>query len=124
MSLTTQQQDFSARLNAALEKASIKPSPTSLARAFNACTTESPVTVHAVRKWLVGEAIPTQAKLLTLAGITGADPYWLRYGGDMPELKLVEMNAEAREVASAVMKLQPTQRRAVLAMIKTIPGAV
>ncbi|MBI3230984.1 MAG: hypothetical protein HYZ45_12655, partial [Burkholderiales bacterium] len=40
-----------------------------------------PITVHAARKWIVGEAIPTQEKLRTLANWLGAPAEWLRFGG-------------------------------------------
>jgi transcriptional regulator with XRE-family HTH domain len=38
------------------------------------------VTVHAARKWLLGEAIPTQDKLQALAAWLGVEPNWLRFG--------------------------------------------
>jgi len=38
------------------------------------------VTVHAARKWLLGEAIPTQARLQVLANWLGLSAAWLRFG--------------------------------------------
>ncbi len=38
--------------------------------------------MHAARKWLVGEAIPTQDKLRTLADWLHVPIDWLRFGGD------------------------------------------
>ncbi len=35
---------------------------------------------HTGRKWLLGEAIPTQEKLIVLAAMLGVQPDWLRYG--------------------------------------------
>ena len=37
--------------------------------------------MHAARKWLVGEAIPTQDKLRTLADWLHVPIDWLRFGG-------------------------------------------
>lgn len=38
------------------------------------------MTVHAARKWLLGEAIPTQARLQVLANWLGLSAAWLRFG--------------------------------------------
>lgn len=38
------------------------------------------VTVCAVRKWLMGESIPTQDKMTVLARWLGKAPDWLRFG--------------------------------------------
>jgi transcriptional regulator with XRE-family HTH domain len=56
-------------------------SPTQLAREFNIRFPGRPITVHAARKWLMGEAIPTQEKLRTLAQWLGVPAEWLRFGG-------------------------------------------
>jgi hypothetical protein len=53
-----------------------------LARDFNIRYSGRPITVHAARKWLVGEAIPTQDKLRTLADWLHVPIDWLRFGGD------------------------------------------
>lgn len=55
-------------------------SATVLARAFNAQHQGQAVTTHAVRKWLLGQALPTQDKLRTLARMFSVEPHWLRYG--------------------------------------------
>ena len=57
-------------------------SPTELAREFNVRSNVRPITVHAARKWLVGEAIPTQDKMRTLATWLQVPIEWLRFGGD------------------------------------------
>lgn len=76
--------EFSRRLQAALLKAKhVADSPTQLARDFNARYTGRPITVHAARKWLVGEAIPTQEKLQALAHWLGVSTEWLRFGDDL-----------------------------------------
>src|SRR5215210_4281989 len=77
MNPSIEREGFSERLQQALRTADYSPdSPTQLAREFNIRFEGRPITVHAARKWLVGEAIPTQEKLRTLAqwlGVGGSD---------------------------------------------------
>jgi hypothetical protein len=73
---------FSQRLQQALKDAHYSPdSPTRLAREFNLRFDGRAITVHAARKWLVGESIPTQEKLRTMALWLGVSTEWLRFGG-------------------------------------------
>lgn len=82
MKASIEREDFSERLQLALRNAEYSPdSPTQLAREFNVRFAGRPITVHAARKWLVGEAIPTQEKLRTLAQWLGVPAEWLRFGG-------------------------------------------
>jgi hypothetical protein len=81
--ITNEREQFSLRLQQALRNAHHSPdSPTELARDFNIRFAGSPITVHAARKWLVGEAIPTQDKMRTLAEWLHVPIDWLRFGGD------------------------------------------
>jgi hypothetical protein len=83
MNNSSERENFSRRLQQALRNADYSPeSPTQLAREFNIRYSGGRITVHAVRKWLVGESIPTQEKLRTLAQWLGVPAEWLRYGGD------------------------------------------
>lgn len=83
MNPSIEREGFSARLQQALRNGNYSPdSPTQLAREFNIRFEGRPITVHAARKWLVGEAIPTQEKLRTLAHWLGVPAEWLRFGGD------------------------------------------
>ena len=82
MNPSIEREGFSERLQLALRNADYSPdSPTQLAREFNIRFDGRPITVHAARKWLVGEAIPTQEKLRTLAHWLGVPAEWLRFGG-------------------------------------------
>lgn len=82
MNPSIERESFSERLQQALRNAEYSPdSPTQLAREFNVRFDGRPITVHAARKWLVGEAIPTQEKLRTLAQWLGVPAEWLRFGG-------------------------------------------
>ena len=52
-----------------------------LAREFNARSERKlKVTLHAARKWLVGDAIPAQARIRVLADWLGVSTEWLRFG--------------------------------------------
>lgn len=78
---TTERRSFSVRLQQALAAAHYaKDSPTVLAREFNFRSGMKPVTVHAARKWIVGEAIPTQDKIRALSEWLGVPMETLRFG--------------------------------------------
>lgn len=64
---------FSDRLKSALIARGFDPSPSRFVAEFNLRADGVAVTVHGARKWLIGDAIPTQARLQVLAD-------WLRYG--------------------------------------------
>ncbi|HEU4853249.1 MAG TPA: hypothetical protein VFT37_13955 [Telluria sp.] len=82
MNSSNERESFSERLQLALRNAHYSPdSPTRLAREFNIRFEGRPITVHAARKWLVGEAIPTQEKLRMIAQWLGVPAEWLRFGG-------------------------------------------
>jgi hypothetical protein len=55
-------------------------SPTQIAHEFNTRFPGRKVAAQTVRKRLFGDAIPTQAKLISLAEWLDASPQWLRYG--------------------------------------------
>jgi transcriptional regulator with XRE-family HTH domain len=96
MNSTNEREGFSERLQQALKNAHYSPdSPTRLAREFNIRFEGRPITVHAARKWLVGEAIPTQEKLRMIAQWLGVPAEWLRFGGP------AEVGAEGAGAASA-----------------------
>jgi len=74
-------QAFSKRLRTVLEKAGVDVRrPTLVAREFNRRYLDKPVTMYGVRKWLTGESIPSQDKVVVLAAWLGVSPEWLRYG--------------------------------------------
>src|SRR3954463_2640788 len=82
MNPSNEREHFSERLQQALRNAHYSSdSPTHLAREFNIRFDGRPITVHAARKWLVGEAIPTQEKLRMIAQWLGVPAEWLRFGG-------------------------------------------
>lgn len=121
-SKTEERSAFAQRLQHALIKTNIKISPTALARIFNSVTVSEQVTIHAVRKWLLGQAIPTQEKLRVLSRITGFDANWLRMGNaDEPERTVPQFSAEEHELLGAFRtKLDARERAAVIALIRAL----
>lgn len=74
-------QAFSKRLKTVLEKAGVDArKPAQVAKEFNRRFLDKPVSAYGVRKWLTGESIPAQDKLVVLAAWLGVSPEWLRYG--------------------------------------------
>lgn len=85
--------NFSARLKESLKLShGLPPSPTVLAREFNFRFAGKPITVHAARKWLVGDSIPTQDKLRALASWLAVPVEWLRFGGTRTETPVLTGN--------------------------------
>lgn len=83
MKISDEREEFSQRLKEALSAVGERiDSPTTLARSFNRRYGGRPISVHAARKWLYGEAIPGQDKMRVLAGWLGRTSEWLRFGGD------------------------------------------
>ncbi len=91
---------FSERLQQALSNSNYSPrSPTELAREFNSRFQGQSVTVHAARKWLHGESIPTQDKLRALASWLDVPAEWLRFGNE------VKGKGQAGQLSSADLRL-------------------
>lgn len=90
--ISNEREQFSQRLQTMLRQTHHSPdSPTELAREFNIRFSGPPITVHAARKWLVGEAIPTQDKMRALAEWLVVPADWLRFGNDAarPDVSIV-----------------------------------
>jgi transcriptional regulator with XRE-family HTH domain len=74
-------QQFSARLKKEFQRTGLPvSSPTQIAQEFNRRYPATQVTAQSLRKWLLAEAIPTQAKLIALADWLSVSPQWLRFG--------------------------------------------
>lgn len=112
MNSSNERESFSQRLQQALKNAHYSPdSPTRLAREFNIRFEGRPITVHAARKWLVGEAIPTQEKLRMIAQWLGVPADWLRFGGEEGEQVNGETtNTQARFDSADVKLVADLQR--------------
>jgi len=115
---------FAQRLREAMSRAGYEPKPAVLEREFNQRYLGNPVTLHGVRRWLEGETIPREDKLLVLAEWLGVQPHLLRYGLEIQQ-KVTErqerwedaINHHEREIFEAFLHLQPTQKRIVREVI-------
>lgn len=95
---------FSNRLKKALTDAGLGVSASGFTRAYNARADGSAVTIHAARKWLGGEAIPTHEKIVILSVWLGVGAAWLRFGGAVLELITAEVISEA-EISTPALAL-------------------
>ena len=87
--ISNEREQFSQRLQQLLRQTHHSPdSPTELAREFNIRFSGPPITVHAARKWLVGEALPTQDKMRALAEWLVVPADWLRFGSDAARVEV------------------------------------
>ena len=81
MALNDEKQAFSKRLRDSLKRIQGSAGgPAAVAREFNLRYDGTPVSVQAVRKWVSGEALPSQDKVRALALWLDVSPHWLRYG--------------------------------------------
>ena len=97
--ISSEREQFSLRLQQLLRESHHSPdSPTELAREFNIRYPGTPITVHAARKWLIGEAIPTQDKMRTLADWLMVPIDWLRFGADASRKEVPNPAASASPV--------------------------
>jgi hypothetical protein len=92
--------------NVAQAQAQAPASATVLARNFNMRYPWQPITVHAARKWLLGEAIPTQDKMRVIAEWLSVSVMWLRYGeGEEAAAKKGQHGVEPESFNSGDIKL-------------------
>ncbi len=75
-----QKLEFAQRLRHAMQAAGMPPRPSVLVEAFNRRYWGRSVTFQAVSRWLRGEAIPAQDKLVVLAELLRVPPDELRFG--------------------------------------------
>ncbi|MDD2712958.1 MAG: helix-turn-helix domain-containing protein [Simplicispira sp.] len=75
-----QKLEFAERLQVAMREAGLEPRPAVLLNLFNTHYWGRSVTFQAVSRWLRGESIPAQDKLITLAEVLKIEPEVLRFG--------------------------------------------
>lgn len=121
MTSTDERHQFSERLQQALRSAEYSPdSPTQLAREFNARFTGQPVTVHAARKWLMGESIPTQEKLRSLAKWLNVTAEWLRFGTASTNNSNTSLNSSDAKIIASLRQLDEENRQLVFEFIRLL----
>lgn len=117
---------FADRLRDAMRAAGYEPRPVVLEREFNTRYWGKPMTLHGVRRWLRGETLPTQEKLLVLAEWLGVPPQQLRFGSEVTQ-RVQQRRArwdsgvgyQDRDIFEAFLKLPVPQRRLIREVILT-----
>jgi len=115
---------FAERLKAAMLAAGYEPRSSVLEREFNLRYWGRPVTFQAVRRWLRGDSLPEQDKLLVLAEWLQIEPHALRFG-EQANQKIQErrsqwesaLQGEEREVLQAYLDLPAEQRKIIREVI-------
>ncbi len=118
--------EFAQRLRDAMVAAGLEARPGVLLNQFNANYWGRSVSFQAVSRWLRGEAIPEQDKLLVLAGILKIEPEVLRFGEAVR--KSVQQHRQRwdegigyleRETFDAFLQLPAPQRKLIREIILT-----
>jgi hypothetical protein len=111
---------FAKRVQAALAAGGMPASPTELQRAFNARNPKLAVSVHAARKWLMGEAIPTQARLRELAAVLAVSPTWLRFGEQVAVKGSKPLSPQEHMLIQHFRSLPAVQQTHLLALVQSV----
>lgn len=118
--------EFAQRLRQAMVAAGLDPRPGVLLNLFNTHYWGRSVTFQAVSRWLRGEAIPAQDKLVVLANVLKIEPEVLRYGEAVRHS--VQQHRQRweqdigyleRETFDAFLQLPPPQRKLIREVILT-----
>ena len=121
-----QKLEFAERLQAAMRAAGLEPRPAVLLNLFNTNYWGRSVTFQAVSRWLRGESIPAQDKLIVLAQVLKVEPEVLRFGETVR--KSVQEQRRRweegvgyleRETFDAFLKLPAPQRKVIREVILT-----
>ena len=111
---------FAKRVSAALLARGMPASPTELQRAFNARNLKLAVSVHSARKWLMVEAIPTQARLRELAAVLAVPPTWLRFGEAVAVKGGKPLSAQEHMLIQHFRALPAAQQTNLLALVQSM----
>ena len=121
-----QKLEFAERLRTAMLAAGLEARPGVLLNLFNTHYWGRSVTFQAVSRWLRGEAIPGQDKLITLAEVLRIEPEVLRFGEAVR--KSVQEHRQRwekgigyleRETFDAFLQLPAPQRKLIREVILT-----
>jgi|LauGreDrversion4_2_1035121.scaffolds.fasta_scaffold03114_1 hypothetical protein len=110
---------FAQRVKTALAARDMPASATALQRTFNERYPELAISVHAARKWVMGESIPTQARLRVLADVLQVSATWLRFGEEVAVSKNKSLSVQEHMLVQQFRRLSDTQRTHVLALVQS-----
>ena len=128
--MDTTKLDFAQRLRDAMTSAGYQPRPAILEREFNSRYWGKPMTLHGVRRWLLGETLPSQDKLVVLAEWLAVPPHELRFGTEV-DRRVEQRRARweqgvgyaERELFEMFLRLPVPQRRIVREVIMAFAKA-
>ncbi|ENU26826.1 hypothetical protein [Acinetobacter modestus] len=115
---------FASRLIKAMQAKGYEAKASILEREFNLNYSGRPMTLHGVRKWLIGESIPSGDKLLTLAKWLDVPPEELAFEKDIQKA-IAQRDARwqqdigyrDKEVFEAFIALPPAHKKVIRDMI-------
>lgn len=117
-------ENFALRLQTAMQERGYDPKPSVLEKQFNLHYNGEPMTLHGVRRWLRGETLPSQDKLIALAEWLRIPPDELRYGAEIKaEIQQVRknwddaINYQERETFEAFLNLPAQQKKIIREVI-------
>ncbi len=119
-------EEFARRLCEAMQQAGYEARPAVLEREFNLHYYGKPMTLHGVRRWLRGETLPTQDKVIALAQWLRIPPEQLSFGIEIGQ-GIKEQRSrwdegigyQEREVFEAFLSLPVPQRKVLREVILT-----
>ncbi|WCM87798.1 XRE family transcriptional regulator [Acidovorax sp. NCPPB 3576] len=120
---------FAEKLRQAMVAAGYEPKPSVLEREFNTRHWGKPMTLHGVRRWLLGETMPDARKLITLAEWLRMPVQELAFGTPTPQAREeaarwhVGLGYEDRELFETYLKLPVPKRRLAREVILAIAKA-
>lgn len=121
---------FAKRLRAAMQASGYEAKPSVLEREFNLRYLGRPMTLHGVRRWLLGESLPKQDKVEVLAEWLRIPPQQLRYGSEIEQRMKQQktrweegIGYQEREVFEAFLALPAPQKKVVREVIQTFSKA-
>ncbi|GKT25029.1 XRE family transcriptional regulator [Acidovorax sp. SUPP3334] len=120
-------QRFARRLRDAMENSGYAAKPAVLQREFNSRNpADKPLTLHGVRRWLMGETIPSYSKLQVLSDWLEVSVHELMQGSATPSPKMSKprpMSHEDRLAVEAFLALPVAPRRIAREVILAIARA-
>jgi transcriptional regulator with XRE-family HTH domain len=117
--------EFGHRLHEGMRAVGLEPKPSVLLNLFNARYWGTSVSFQAVSRWLNGQAMPRQDKLVVLAEILRMEPELLQYGRavhrrvqDQRKRWDEALSYQEREMFDAYLQLPVPQRKVVREVIE------
>ena len=128
--MDNKKEKFAARLAEAMKAQGYNAEPAVLEKEFNLRHYGEPMTLHGVRKWLIGTSIPPYEKIITLAKWLKIPPDELTFGLEIKQ-KIKRENTswkeaisyQERETFEAFLNLPVPQRKIVREVILAFAAA-